>query len=215
MTGVLVPPGPVQVSENVVSAPRAAVLCVPLTASAPVHAPAAAHVVASVELHVNVDVPPASTLVGLAVSTAVGNGGAGAVTVTVTEAAGLVPEEPVQVKENVVSLVRATVLLEPLVSRAPLHPPEAVHEVASVDVQVSVAVSPLTTLVGAAVMEAVGTGVIAVGPTVPPHAANTNVAARAKNLKQTRIASLGFFQSYVIGKHFARENPCEFSYVKP
>jgi hypothetical protein len=58
-----------------------------------------------VELQVRMDVPPGATLAGLAVKVAVGMGG----TVTVTVAVGLVPPEPVQVREYEVVAVKAAV----------------------------------------------------------------------------------------------------------
>ena len=64
----------------------------PLVALAPLQPPEAVQVVASVELHVNVDDPPLLTLVGLAVRVTVG---AGAVTDTLTDLLAL-PPVPVQ-----------------------------------------------------------------------------------------------------------------------
>jgi len=66
------------------------------------------HDVALVELQVSVDAPPLATLVGFAVNVAVGTGLA--VTVTVAATAVLVPPVPVQVREYVVSAVKAPVL---------------------------------------------------------------------------------------------------------
>jgi hypothetical protein len=108
-----------------------------------------------VELHVNVDAPPPAIVDGLAVSVAVGAGA----TVTVAEAALLVPPTPVQVNEYVVLAVRAPVLWLPLLAFAPANvPPVAVHEVALVELQVNVAAPPLVTVVGDAVIDAVGAG---------------------------------------------------------
>ncbi|HWS68681.1 MAG TPA: hypothetical protein VN325_38420 [Steroidobacteraceae bacterium] len=62
----------------------------------------------------------------------------------------------------------------PLVANAPLQPPEAVHDVALVELQVSVEAPPLATLVGFAVNVAVGAGlavtvtVATVAVLVPP-----------------------------------------------
>ncbi len=109
----LVPPGPVQVNENVEFAVRAPVARLPLVARAPVHAPPAVQAVALVDVQVRVEVPPAATAVGAATRVTVGAGvgppGA-AVTVTVAVAAGLVPPAPVQVNEYVVLAVNAPVL---------------------------------------------------------------------------------------------------------
>jgi hypothetical protein len=68
---------------------------VPLTASAPLQPPEAVHDVASVELHVNVDLVREATLVGFAVKVAVGTGAI----VTVAVATPLVPPAPLQVSE--------------------------------------------------------------------------------------------------------------------
>ena len=56
--------------------------------------------------------------------------------------------------------MRAPVLWVPLVALAPPQPPEAAHEVALVELQVSVEAPPLLTAVGAALMDAVGFGSI-------------------------------------------------------
>ena len=137
---------------------------------------------ALVELHVSVDAPPLATDVGFAVSVTVGTG----TTVTVAVATLLVPPAPVQVSEYDVVAVRAPVLWLPLVASAPLQPPDAVHDVASVELQVSVEVPPLATVVGAALRDAVGC-VIGVTPT-PPHAANSRDApAGQKRITDDRI----------------------------
>jgi hypothetical protein len=52
--------------------------------------------------------------------------------------------------------VRAPVDDVPLVALAPDHPPEAVHEVAPVEDQVSIEVEPLATLAGLARRETLG-----------------------------------------------------------
>jgi hypothetical protein len=54
-------------------------------------------------------------------------------------------------------MVRAPVLCVPLVACVPLQAPEAVHEVALVELQVNVAALPLATDVGDAVSMTVGT----------------------------------------------------------
>jgi hypothetical protein len=126
---------------------------VPLDASVPVQPPEAVHAVALVELQVSADVPPLATVVGLAVSVAVGTGAI----VTVAVAGWLEPPGPVQLSENVVAAVSCPVLWLPLVPSAPVQPPEAVHAVALVELQVSVDAPPLATVVGLAVSVAVGT----------------------------------------------------------
>jgi hypothetical protein len=70
------------------------------------------------------------------------------------------------------------VLWLPLVASAPLQSPDAVHEVASVELHANVEVPPLATVVGVALRDAVGC-VIGVTPT-PPHAANSRDAPMGK-----------------------------------
>jgi hypothetical protein len=74
--------------------------------------------------------------------------------------------------------MRAPVLWLPLVALAPLQPPEAVQEVALVEVHVNVETPPLPTEVGAALKDAVGAGTctLSVGFTRAPHAATSSNA---------------------------------------
>jgi hypothetical protein len=58
--------------------------------------------------------------------------------------------------------VRPPVACDPLVPKVPDQPPEAVQEVALVEVHVSVELLPDTTLVGLAVSVTVGAGVVTV-----------------------------------------------------
>jgi hypothetical protein len=77
----------------------------------------------------------------------------------------------------------------PLVAFVPLQPPEAVQDVALVELQVNVEDPPLVVVVGLAVRMAVGTGLVvtvtvaAAGVLVPPAPVQVNeyvvVAARA------------------------------------
>ncbi len=69
---------------------------------------------------------------------------------------------------------------EPLSPFAPLQPPLAVHEVALVDVQLSVDAPPVVTEVGLAVNVSVGAGgavtvTVALFDTVPPSPAHSSV----------------------------------------
>ena len=142
---------------------RAPVLCVPLVALLPLQPPVAVHEVALVELHVSVELPPLATEVGFAVSVTVGVPG----TVTVVVAALLTPLAPTQVKEYTVVAVRAPVLCVPLVALLPLQPPVAVHEVALVELHVSVELPPLAITDGFAINVTVGAGItVTVAPTV-------------------------------------------------
>jgi hypothetical protein len=175
---LLVPPAPVHVNENDVVAVSAPVLWLPPVASAPLQPPEAMQEVALVELHVSVDAPPLTMDVGFAVSAIIGAG----TTLTVAVAILLVPPAPVHVNENDVVAVSAPVLWLPLVASAPLQPPEAVHDVAADELQISVEAVPLLTVVCAAPRDAVGCGRLVEGVTpAPPHAANTRDAATGTN----------------------------------
>jgi len=173
----LVPPVPMQVSEYDVVAVRAPVLCVPLVAFAPLQPPEAVQEVALVELHVSVEALPLGTEAGFAVSATVGADA----TVMVALATLLVPPVPLQVSEYDVVTVIAPVSCVPLVAFAPLQPPEAVQEVALVELHVNVDAAPLTTEVCAALRDAVGDCT----PLFPeftsdPHAATSSDATTIK-----------------------------------
>jgi hypothetical protein len=160
----------------VVLAVKAPVLSLPLVAFAPANVPPVpVQEVALLELQVSVEAAPLSTAPGLDDSEAVGTG---AVTVTVAAAAGLVPAAPVQVREYVVSAVNAPVLRVPLVPTAPVQPPEALQDVALVELHVKVAAPPLLTVTGDAVIDAVGdAGAVATGARDPPPQAVSRRAA--------------------------------------
>lgn len=91
-----------------------------------------------------------------------------------------VPPLPEHCSVNVAVLLSAGVDSLPDIPRLPLQPPDAVHEVALVDVHVSIAVSLTATLVGLAVNDTVGAGgggggggeaeifTVTERPTVPP-----------------------------------------------
>ena len=79
---------------------------------------------------------------------------------TVTVVAWLaVPSIPEQVSTNSVFDASAPMVKEPLVASTPPQPPDAVHVVASVEVQVSVELPPAAMVVGCAVKLTVGAGV--------------------------------------------------------
>ena len=123
-----------------------------------------------------------ATEVGFAVNATVGAG----TTVTLAVATLLGPPAPVQVNEYEPAIVRAPVLCVPLVALLPLQFPEAVQEVALVELHVSVEAPPLATDVGLAVSVTVAvpgtvTVVVAVllGPLAPMQVKEyTVVAAR-------------------------------------
>ena len=144
-------------------------LCVPAVASTPLQPPEAVHEVALVELHVRVETPPRATDVGVADSLTVALPG----TVIVAVAISLVPAAPVQINEYDTVAVTGPVLRLPLVPTSPLQSPEAVHEVALFELQVSVETPPLLIVVCAALSETVGRP-LWVGLTVPPHAASSS-----------------------------------------
>jgi hypothetical protein len=151
--------------------------------------PVAVQEVALVELQVSVDVPPLAIVDGFAVSVAVGRGA----TVTVAVAAVLVAPVPVHVREYVVFAVSPPVDWLPLVAFAPANvPPVAVHEVALVELQVSVDVPPLSTVVGDAVSDTVaGAGLLTTGTDPdPPQAARSSAAPKVITWAVKRIRVL-------------------------
>ena len=163
--------------------------------------PDAAHEVALLELQVNVDEPPGAITEGYTESVPDGTTFTGVVTFTVTVAAELVPPGPAQVNEKVDFDVSAPVLALPLAATVPLHPPEAVQEVALVEDQVSVAEPPALTVVLDALRVAVGNGaaggvaggvtgeVAAPEPPPPPQADRNDTAANAPSEVMSRMKS--------------------------
>jgi hypothetical protein len=141
---LLEPPAPLQVNEYDVAAASGPVLWLPLATLPPFQPPEAVQEVALVEFHVSVEAPPVATEVGFAVNVTVGAG----TTATLAVATLLVPPAPAQVNEYEPAIVRDPVLCVPLVGLVPLQLPEAVHEVALVEVHVSVDAPPLATEVG-------------------------------------------------------------------
>ena len=87
------PPAPVHVSVYLEVAVNVAVFCEPLGASEPPQPPEAVQEVALLEDHVNIEVAPLATVLGLALNVTVG---AAVVTFTVAVCAAL-PPAPVQV----------------------------------------------------------------------------------------------------------------------
>jgi hypothetical protein len=83
-------------------------------------------------------------------------------TVTLVETRALLPPPPLQISENVVVALSAADNREPELAKVPLQPPDAVQDVALVEVQLKVAVCPVEITEGVAVKEAVGT----TGPTL-------------------------------------------------
>jgi hypothetical protein len=124
----------------------------------------------------------------LAVNVTVGCGG-GPVTVTVTAAvAAAEPPAPVQVNVKFVSAPSAAVAAVPLVASEPLQPPEAVHAVALVELQVRVEAAPLCTDVGSAVKVAVGCGAVGCTTELLPEPQAASIAT-ARTMMDARMAS--------------------------
>lgn len=150
----IVPPVPVQLSENAEVADNGPVLAVPLVARVPLQAPDAVHELASVLDQESVAAPPSETEVGLADRVNVG-AGAGDVTSTVT-VLRIVPPLPVQSRAKVVACDNAAVCSVPATGLLPLQPPEAVQLVAFVLDHESVDTAPELTLEGDALSVSVG-----------------------------------------------------------
>jgi hypothetical protein len=123
-------------------------------ALAPDHAPDAVHEDALLLDQVSVEAPPELTVLGLALSVTTA-GDPATVTVAVWVAD---PPAPVQVSAYSLVFESAPVDHVPLVAIWPLHAPEAVQAVASVEDQVNVEAPPLATVVGAAARVTVGEG---------------------------------------------------------
>ena len=155
---LVVPPDPVQARVNVLELVNAPLDSLPETALLPDHAPEAVQELALVEDQVSVEDPPLATVVGFAVSDTVGAGG---VTVTLADAL-TVPPDPVQARMNVLVTVNGPADWLPETALLPDHAPEALQELASVDDQVRVEDPPLTTEIGFAVSDTVGTGSVTV-----------------------------------------------------
>jgi len=120
--------------------------CEPLRPLEPLQPPDDVQAVALLLDQVSMEEVPAFTLLGAALSVTIG---ALLETVTVADCVAD-PAGPVQVSSYSVLLVRVPVDVVPLVGMLPCQPPEAVQAVAPADFQVSVELSPLATVVGAA-----------------------------------------------------------------
>lgn len=125
---------------------------VPLVVCAPDQAPEAVHEAALVDSQFNVELPPLTTELGVALNVRVGGAAA---TVTVIDCVAE-PPSPVQVSEKSVVLASAPVGCEPLMGIGPLQPPEASQEVAYWEFQVSVEFAPMPTVDGSAVSVTTG-----------------------------------------------------------
>lgn len=133
----------------------------------PVQPPLDVQLVASVLLQVSAELPPGAMVVGAALRVTVGAGAGVTSTVTVCTAEW---PAPLQVTVNSVVVARVGVACDPAVASEPDQPPDAVHDVALVDDQVSIEVLPATTEVGEADKVTVGKATCKVGPPPLPHA---------------------------------------------
>jgi hypothetical protein len=98
---------------------------------------------------------------GGGVGVGVGVGVAGAPTVTGAFLTGLLPPGPLHTSVKTVLTVRFVASNEPFVGFVPAHPgepPDAVHEVASLDVQATVELPSYGTLIGLALKLRTGAG---------------------------------------------------------
>jgi len=148
-----VPPTPVHVSVNVVVAVRAALVAEPTGVFVPDQPPDAVHDVAELVVHESAVVPPLATVAGFTARLTVG--GPTAATDFVSLA---VPPEPVQLNVNVAFAESALLVSLPLVAFPPAQPPDALHEVALVLVQLSCVVPPSPTVLGFTCSDTVGGG---------------------------------------------------------
>jgi hypothetical protein len=130
--------------------------CDPLIGSLPDHPPEALQAVALVVDQVKLELPPLTTVLGLADSATVG-AGAGEVTDTVVAWLAL-PPGPVQVSENVALAFSAPLDCEPLTALAPAQLPAAVQAEALLDDHDKVALLPLLIVLGLATSATVGGG---------------------------------------------------------
>ena len=95
------------------------------------------------------------------------------------------PPVPVHVSVKVVVIVSAPVLRLPLVGVEPLQPPEAAHEVAPVELQLSVVEPPLPMLVLAALSDTVGAAAEGGSPADEPPPQPDSSAKRPTTQEQT------------------------------
>jgi hypothetical protein len=135
------------------------VFCEPDVGFDPLQLPEAVQDVAFVADQFKVLLPPPATDVGDAVSDTVGSGVAGEDDTATVTLAWREPPGPAQFNTYVGLVVSAAVLSVPEVAFDPLQLPDAVQEVAFVELQVSVLLPPLLTDIGDADNETVGAGV--------------------------------------------------------
>jgi len=176
-----VPPAPVQERLNVLLLVSAPVDALPEVDRAPDQAPDAVQDVALVEDQVSVDEPPLATDVGFAETDTVGTGGGSGVPLTLTCVEALpLPFGPLQVREKLLLVLSGPVDWLPEVALVPDHAPVAEHDVALVELQVSVEAAPVVTDSGVAPRDteaAAGDSSLA-----PPHATSISPETSSRPL---------------------------------
>ncbi len=175
------PPVPEQVNVYDAAALKGPTDSDPEVAFAPDQPPDAIHEVALVDNQVSVTEEPVTTDVALELNVTVG---APAEDVTATETDWLAePPAPEQLNVYVAAAAKGSVASDPAVAIEPDQPPEAVHELASVEVQVSVTDEPVATDAALEVNVTVGVGSddACVGLPLslpPPQAASSRLAIK-------------------------------------
>jgi len=166
----------------------------PLVAFAPLQPPEAVQVVALVAFQFRVAALPLGTLFGLAPNVTTGAGVVVPV-VTVTDVVALLmPPGPVQDSVKFALAFRAAVGWLPLVATVPLQAPEAVHEVAFVELQLIVELPPEAMLAGEALRDSVGAGVEA---DPPPQEARAYNAAMLSPAAAIRVKVICRFELFI------------------
>ena len=155
----------------------------------PLQPPEAVQAVALVEDQVSCVLPPLFTVVGFALSVAVGTGGA--FTATVTLCVALVPPGPVHCAENVLFVVMLLIVVVPEGATVPLQSPDPAHEVASVDAHVSCVLPPLATDIGFALSVNVGNGMDEESSPSPQPASTSAAAVRLTAAALRNMANRG------------------------
>ena len=187
---LVVPPAPEQLSVYEAAALNAPTASDPEVAFAPDQLPDAVHVVALVEDQVSVTEEPETTEEALGVNVTVGAVPAGVV-LTATEAVWLTePPAPEQLNVYDAVALNGPTVSEPEVAFVPVQPPDAVHEVASVEDQFNVTDELVTTEAALAVSVTVGAAADDAGagllpslplPPPPPQPANKKLARKPGN----------------------------------
>jgi hypothetical protein len=132
-----IPPAPVQLRVKTLDAVSEPVDCEPDVSLAPVQAPEAVQVLASVELQDNTEVPPDETAEGFALSAIVGGMGLGTAITLIVICSVDCPPGPVQLSWKSSVSVKESVISLPEVAFAPPQPPEAIQLSASPTDQVN------------------------------------------------------------------------------